>query len=250
MTTFNRLTFVIVAAVALLCRQLTAANYTETNTGFDIHDLIGNAEVIPFNISNAVALNNIFGTILQSNNVSEEDVYKIYISDPANFSVTTDKNISFAGSGLNNFDTQLFLFNSSGQGVVMNDDTANGNGSSTAVQSTIPAGTLNATADPAGFYYLVISGAETIPATSSGQSIFPNQNEDGASGYQSTNVAAPKNNGVFTKYNSVADPSGNYDLVLTGAETSAVPEPSTISLLAFGATCGLAFVRRRLRARE
>ncbi|GIV07654.1 MAG: hypothetical protein KatS3mg017_0856 [Fimbriimonadales bacterium] len=42
-------------------------------------------------------------------------MYVIYISDPENFSATTVNNET-------NFDTQLWLFDAEGKGVVFNDD--------------------------------------------------------------------------------------------------------------------------------
>ena len=241
---------------AILCAVLGAAslsdsradNYTETKTAFDAHNLPTAAETLP---ATAASLTSITGTILLgTQNTSEEDVYRIYISNPAAFSATTNANIIRTGAGQNNFDTQIFLFNSNMQGVLENDDTAGGgSGGGTAVESTIPAGSLSG---PAGYFYLAIAGAETLPSSSpdnppaGGNSIFPNTQEDGGNGYQTTTVATAKFAGVFNAYNSTANPSGNYLINLTGA-TFAAPEPSSIALMAAGAAGAAGVYLRRKR---
>ncbi|MFN4033412.1 MAG: hypothetical protein ACK4ME_07290 [Fimbriimonadales bacterium] len=62
------------------------------------------------------ALSAIRGTLGQN----DVDMYVIYISDPANFSATTVNNET-------TFDTQLWLFDSNGKGVVFNDDEVGSN---------------------------------------------------------------------------------------------------------------------------
>ena len=73
---------------------------------------------------------------------NDVDMYAIYLPNPAAFSATT-----VGGAG---FDTQLWLFDSAGKGIVFNDDT-----STTA--STIDNSSGCLTGRPAGVYYLAIS---------------------------------------------------------------------------------------------
>ena len=70
------------------------------------------------------------------------DMYAIYLANPANFVATT-----VGGAG---FDTQLWLFDSNGKGVVFNDDSGG-------TQSRIDNTTGCLTGRPAGVYYLAIS---------------------------------------------------------------------------------------------
>jgi hypothetical protein len=80
-------------------------------------------------------------------NLSADDVdmYAIYITDPANFSAST--------VGGATFDTQLWLFDSDGKGVVFNDDAVG----TTAPQSRIDNSSGCLTDRPPGIYYLAIS---------------------------------------------------------------------------------------------
>ncbi|MCS7189995.1 MAG: DVUA0089 family protein, partial [Fimbriimonadales bacterium] len=72
-------------------------------------------------------------------------MYAIYIPDPANFSAST--------VGGATWDTQLWLFDSEGKGVVFNDDAVG----TTVFQSRIDNSTGCLTGRPAGVYYLAIS---------------------------------------------------------------------------------------------
>ena len=80
-------------------------------------------------------------------NLSADDVdmYAIYITDPANFSAST--------VGGATFDTQLWLFDSDGKGVVFNDDAVG----TTVPQSRIDNSSGCLTDRPPGIYYLAIS---------------------------------------------------------------------------------------------
>jgi len=73
---------------------------------------------------------------------NDVDMYAIFLPNPAAFSATT-----VGGAG---FDTQLWLFDSAGKGIVFNDDSGS-------AQSTIDNSSGCLTGRPAGVYYLAIS---------------------------------------------------------------------------------------------
>jgi hypothetical protein len=81
-----------------------------------------------------------------------QDMFQIRICDVGNFSAAA------CGSG---FDTQLWLFNSAGMGVVANDDTCG-------LQSTINGSTGCLSSSNNGLYYLAISGYDCDPSSSGG----------------------------------------------------------------------------------
>lgn len=68
------------------------------------------------------ALTAIRGTL----GAADTDVYAIYITDPAAFSASTLAPQGVCIPGQATFDTQLFLFDANGRGVVHNDDTGGG----------------------------------------------------------------------------------------------------------------------------
>jgi hypothetical protein len=91
-------------------------------------------------------------TILGQLGSSDADMFRIRICDPANFSATT--------VGGTAFDTQLFLFNSDGTGVVFNDD------SQTVLQSTLTNTFVSSL--PAGDFYLAVSRYDYDPTGANG----------------------------------------------------------------------------------
>jgi len=86
----------------------------------------------------------------------DNDMFKIHISDPANFSATT------TNGGTTVPDTMLYLFDENGLGVLANDDTD----ATTNFTSTLSAGSL--TGNPAGVYYIAVSVLFNSPLSSSG----------------------------------------------------------------------------------
>src|SRR5262249_47492303 len=85
------------------------------------------------------------------------DLFKIYLTGGQTFSATTTQ--SFL---LNAFDSQLFLFDSTGKGVYANDDDPN-----SPPQSTLPSGIIY-TPNASGLYYLAISGSGYLPVSATG----------------------------------------------------------------------------------
>lgn len=151
----------------------------------------------------------------------DADMFAILIENPAIFSATTD------APGTSALDTQLFLFDTDGMGVLANDDIANGNGPYNP-RSHLPAGSLASLA--AGIYYLAISGWDRDPVSIGGQIFTDDQNYAGvvtAGGpgrfqpLQGWDGNGALNGGV-----------GEYTIALTGV--AAIPEPASVVLLLAG----------------
>jgi len=153
------------------------------------------------------ALSSIEGTVSSS---TDADMYKLCLPAGGDFSATT--------VGSSGFDTQLFLFDSSGRGVYANDD------SQLTRQSTLPA---NSALKP-GVYYLAITAWDLDPASSSGW-IFP---------ASSSGVAGPTGNGGadpvsgWSPRSNNLSPGGSYTIQLTGAKSCIPPDekPPAIDL--------------------
>ncbi len=157
----------------------------------DAGQTLANAQVIP---AGSAVLNSINGAISSNSDV---DLYQINITDGAEFSATT--------VGGANFDTILFLFNSSGSLVDVNDD------SSGTVQSTLPASS-NTPINP-GTYFLGISSFANFPSPDS-----PPTGEGGSSGDYTISL-----NGVS------AAPPANAGTFSLGASPSGLPSGTAIS---------------------
>jgi hypothetical protein len=181
-------------------------------------------------------ITSITGTLTLSANISEVDAYQIYISSPVTFSATTT---GFA-PGVNNFDTQLFLFTQSGIGIVGNDDdTATG-----AEQSSIPAGSSFTSALAPGYYYLVISGSGQFPSSAGGV-IFKNWTDGSTDPTGVYGPTGPGGGSAISSYFGSSNEGGAYSIALTGVTIAAVPEPSPLALGLAGALALVALGRRR-----
>jgi len=162
-----------------------------------------------------------------------EDMYLIYINDPMNFSARTDGGDPDGVSGAD-FNTQLFLFDFNGVGVLGNVNTPissapNPTGSFIAAPSTDGATPV---VPGAGFYYIAISGFFNQPL-SGGNPIFNFPTLTDISG--PTGAGAP---GVIDGWDGEGE-IGSYTIFLTGV----VPSPGTVATLGLG----LAFASRRRR---
>jgi hypothetical protein len=209
---------------ALICSLLafsfraTADTWTELgNAG----QLVGTAQITVGNPSNA--LTDIFGTFSAGNDI---DLYKIFISDPVNFSASTS-------SGKN---TELFLFSNTGIGVMFNDDRINPPTSLANEQALLPtAGGRPLGVGPftAGNYYLGISQFDNDPS-SAGGAIFPAGN-----GQPVVGPTGPGGGSPLTGWTNTfpAASGGAYTITLTGAKF-ATPEPGSLALYGIG-TLGL-----------
>jgi len=143
----------LAAAAVLAC----AAAPCEAQTAMEIGDA-GQS------ISNYQSLvgTGILSTITGEISVSgdDADLFSIYISNPATFSVKTSINQGSLG------DTQLFLFKLDGTGILANDDTV------VDLNSEFPAGNSNLTGLAPGVYLLGISGYDSDPYDAAGNLIF------------------------------------------------------------------------------
>lgn len=152
----------------------------------------------------------------------DADMYCIHIVDPAHFSAST--------VGLTGADTQLFLFNSAGFGVTMNDDAPGGG----TFQSTV----TGAFVPGPGIYMLAISGYDHDPLGVTGGEIWA----DGPFGAERA-PDGPAAGSVIAGWGGPGFDSDDYGIHLTGVEyCRPVPEPTTMAVLGLGA---LALIRRR-----
>lgn len=146
--------------------------------------------------------------------VFEVDIYKIRVDGSVPFSARTE-------SGNPVDDTSLFLFDSAGQGVYMNDD----NG----------VDLLSALTDrplAIGFYYIAIAlggteafsdGASTLASFLAGSFSDVREGDPGAGPLQSwSSMFAAGTESAF-----------GYSIVLTGATVADLPEPTTLALALF-----------------
>jgi hypothetical protein len=214
--------FAVVASVALVS---SASAITWIEVG-DAGQTIATAQTpTPAN----QPLNNIFGSF---SSTSDVDIFTIFISNPALFSATTVLGTSTL------IDTQLFLFNSSGAPVYMNDDDSGGG----TIQSTLPAGNALGP-QTAGIYYIAISLSDNEPVNLNNQLLFALGSTTSVRGPNP--IANPK---LLSSWDAsgVAPGStiGAYQINLTGAST--IPEPSIIALSAIG-TLGILRIARRRR---
>lgn len=139
------------------------------------------------------------------------DAYLIWIITPATFSATT--------VGGADWDTQLFLFSTTGIGIATND---NAPGS---LQSTLPQGHPLFSSLPIGIYMLAVSGGDAGPSSAAGL-IFPGT---------TTGVLAatgPGGSMPLTGWSGSVN-GGSYTIILTGVAIP--PSPAGIGLLAVAA---------------
>lgn len=177
-------------------------------------ELLGTEEIV----TGSGVLNAINGTTDITDGVSLGDIFRIFISDADEFSVSA----LFTEPGTNNFDTQIFLFDSNGFGIATNDDAAD------SAQSFLSSDSAPLSSLVAGVYYVLIEGAGRYPVDAAGNLIFSNLlGGADADGVYGANAGA----GVFTALTGNSSEGGAYSLVFTGAEFIAIPEPSTVALL-------------------
>jgi hypothetical protein len=163
-----------------------------------------------------------------SSPIFQVDLYKIRINNFATFSAKT---ISSESTD----DTALYLFDSAGFGVYMNDDSAADD-----FLSTLPAGDVNSPASD-GIYYLAVALGGFIANDSDGASVFD-------AGVLFTDVLGGSGNGPLATwapgFTSLQEPFFAYDIELTGATNGDLPEPGSLALLMAGGI-GAWLARRR-----
>jgi hypothetical protein len=142
-------------------------------------------------------LSQIQGTL----DVNDVDMYAIYITDPAAFSAST--------VGGATWDTQLFLFDANGVGVVANDDTGG-------LQSTIDntAGCITAP----GLYYLAITRYNKDPLGCNDGGLWSTNDNNCPNG--------PERSSRVNSWTSSTGTAGSYTIFLTGVEGATAGDPA------------------------
>jgi hypothetical protein len=131
---------------------------------------------------------------------NDVDMYAIYIVDPADFSATT--------VGGATWDTQLFLFDADGKGVVAEDDTGG-------LQSTI--NNANGCIPGPGLYYLAITRFNKDPLGCNGGGLWSTNDNNCPNGTESTSRVA--------SWTSSTGAAGAYTIFLTGVEGATAGDP-------------------------
>ena len=170
--------------------------------------------------------------------LADPDMYVIRLTGGGTFSATT------VGQPGTINDTLLYLFDASGRGVYANDDAVGSN----TFRSTLPANTPLTPTAP-GLYYLLITQANYIPF--SFDPLDPNRNELNIFPiFPQRAVYGPTGPGgafpIATYDGNFASELGSYTIALTGA-TFAVPEPSSLLLIAISSPALLALTLARAR---
>jgi subtilisin-like proprotein convertase family protein len=191
---------------SLTITQCPPANtwFETVNGGGDAGDLPANGQVVAGSFG--LSIPQIRGTLTSGNDV---DMFQIDICNLANFSATTFPDTAF--------DTQLFLFNNAGFGVVMNDDVPPGRPGANSLQSRISGALVPA----AGTYYLAVSRYDTDPQ-SSGTDLWldnPFNTERAPDGAAAANA--------INGWTANAQAAGNYVIALSGACAVSVSPPCT-----------------------
>lgn len=150
--------------------------------------------------------------------VPDVDLYHIKIVDYMNFSAST--------VGLVSWDSRLFLFNSTGYGVVMDDDDA--------VSGTLQSKITSAYIPGNGDYYLAIARYNSNALDANGQEIWL------SSPYTEKTPDGPGAANPLASWSYTTNTAGDYSIALTGAAFG-VPEPASLVLLA---VAGLVLRRR------
>jgi hypothetical protein len=226
MKPFNVLAVTLAAAAALALPTAASAGFVWTERAPGAGDLPATAQATYDSTFNT--MDGISGFLTNTTGAYEVDLFRIRIADPGAFSATVKGHA-------NDLDFVLFLFDAAGLGVFMSDDE-----SFVSRDPMLPA-------LPGGFgtgvYYLAIAFALTNPIDASDMSIFeftgsPVENADAAAGP----LAGWQLNSSFP-----TSPFA-YDILLTGATNSDIPEPATAALLMAGGIGAWLSSRRRKSA--
>lgn len=222
------------AAAALLPGMASAQVYNEGNAG---QTLATAADTTTS--ATGLALTTINGTLT----AQDADLFRIYISSPGTFSVTTNNavtNSSYPGGF--SLDTALFLFDATGHAIATNDDTDGMTLTSTLSHTNALLSNL-----AAGYYYLGISISGNEPVNAVNNLLFQTGDYTDVRG-PATNIT-PTTLADFDAF-SYDDTPGAYQINLTGvtfgpAAVAGVPEPATWAMMVMGFGAIGAGLRRR-----
>jgi hypothetical protein len=161
--------------------------------------------------------------VTASSGLDTVDMYAIFISNPQEFMASTSLHPLVPGNA--NFDSQLWLFDRHGRGVLGNDD------AQPAVSGSFIAfppndGTGQPTPPPPGLYFLAVTAFDTDPFSSGGQPLF-NQ-------VLRTEISGPDGSGGGSPVAAwgTSTMQGSYLIRLQGVEfPPAVPAVSSWGLL-------------------
>jgi len=209
-----------VFALAVFSAAASADIFNEVG---DAGQLVGTAQ----NVTGVSPLTQISGMIADENDV---DVYRILISDYANFSADT-----IGSQALSGVDTQLYLFDQNVFGIYGNDDLP----IDTTLESILPAGHASGPMSN-GIYLLAVSSFDNDPFSAAGD-IFSD------SGHHTIlTPTGPGGGSPLIGWNDGADDEyGEYVINLTGA--TAVPAPGAVVLAMLGMPA-IGWIRRRFAA--
>jgi hypothetical protein len=225
------LKFSISTAVAAASLSLVGSLHAQTYAGGSTAgNLPATAEVVP-GIA-GVTYTAISGTtvpITAGDNIYNAEMYEITLAVPEELTASTTK--FYAGA--NNFDDQLFLLNSSGIGILTNDDASSGGD-----EASLSTGT---TLLAPGNYYLLIAGSGNYPVDSTAALLFPNY----TTGVDPTGTYAAQSTLPIAGYTGNSNEGGNYVIALT-LTPQAIPEPGSLAFVFAGAS-GLTLVFRSRR---
>jgi len=224
----HTLSLAVALAALLVANPVLAADYTEVGDAGESLATAAQADTQALGTS----LDAIIGTISGNN----ADLFAILITDPVNFTAANPLN---AAGNINTFDSQLFLFDANGFGVLYNQDVPPPSGGSQSFLSPSAAGVPLT----AGLYYLAIAPVGYSPLSAGGL-IFPNTSLSNPTAV--VGATGPGGSQALSSWTgNTSSPGGDYRISLTGA--AFVPEPSTGLLSGLVLLGGLSALSRRAK---
>ena len=215
-------TSILILVTMLACETLVATTWVETTDAADLP-----AGQVVEGLGTLLEIEGELGG--RSPSFDAVDMFTVRIVDPAAFSATVS-NAAYV-SGHEPIDTQLFLFDESGFGVICNDD-------SVGILSALPAGHEFSPQEP-GTYYLAIAVFDNDPISShddpdrSPRRIFPGDPPhivevgEGEGFYRTGGPTGPGGDGPIVGWDGaqIVAPHFAYTISLAGVEFARPPAP-------------------------